>query len=73
VSGGQLGIAVTPRDSVSNFLVEFSANGSASVRVVDIPIIDLAATGALIIRNQSGTGASDATIRSIKVFRTDAL
>ncbi|SEC60069.1 Glycosyl transferases group 1 [Rhizobiales bacterium GAS191] len=72
VSSGRVGIGVTQRDNVSNFLVEFSANPSASVRGVDIPI-DLGAIGALIIRNQSGSGASEATIRSIKVFRPDVL
>ena len=38
-------------------------------RTIDISLPDIADAGAIIIRNQSGDGPSEATIRSIQVFR----
>ena len=71
VRTGQLGIALAANSGISELVVEFSAKPSAIVRTIDIPVEDLAAAGLLIIRNQSDNGPSEATIRSIQVFRPE--
>ena len=71
VSSGVLGFAITAGKDVSKFIVEFSVNSSARLQTIDIPVEDLGAVGSLVIRNQSGAGPSEATIRSVRVFRPE--
>ena len=71
VGSGLLGLALATRESISEFVVEFSARASGALGIIDIPVADLATIGALVVRNQSGNGRSEATIRSIQVFRPE--
>ena len=70
VRRGRLGLAIATRESLGKFIVEFPSNPSMHLRIIDIPVRDLASTGVVVVRNQSD-GPSEATIRSIQVFRPE--
>lgn len=67
--GGKLGLAIVALEDSGELIIELAARRSTQWRTIDVPLQDIARAGALVIRNQSDEGPSQATIRSIQVFR----
>ena len=69
VTDGAIGILVSAAGDISDSIREIIVKPSEETQVIDVEIPEASKAGMLIFRNASASGASQAIIQAIKVYR----